>query len=225
LYVNGESGEGILTAREGVMFRGDGHIDGENDFKEQPPSESHWVSEYAEDQNFIRTNCLLVNGRAVRTPVNLEKNQWRLTLSEGMHGLAMHIPRGAPLKKAECEESLRGAYRFFRRYFPGQPFETFYCGSWLLEANMRHILPPASGIVQFLDLFRLYPLGMNAWSFIDRVFGVEPTTVKDVREFARTADRSTSLRRAVVDYWLSGGQLGSAGGVIHISDLKMRTDE
>jgi len=131
----------------------------------------------------------------------------------------MHIPRGANLSHAECIDSLRNAWRFFHKLKSDIRFETFNCGSWLLDANLQHVMPPSSGIVAFQKLYRLYPLPGSAWSFIDRVFGADPTEVSDVRAFALTADRSTSLMRGIADYWLAGGRLSSSGGIIHQYDV------
>jgi hypothetical protein len=89
----------------------------------------------------------------------------------------------------------------------------------MLEGNLRQILPPSSGLVQFLSLFRRFPLKASSWSFLNRAFGVDPASVDDLAAFARTADRSTSLRRGIANYWLAGGHLSSAGGIIHQYDL------
>jgi hypothetical protein len=222
LYTDDTTGECAMIAEDGVTFRGDGlmpYEEGSPGRANMPPCESHWVSAFAEDERHVRANCLLVDGRAIQTPVALDKKTWRLALAKGMHSLNMHIPRGKSLTRADCINSLREAWRFHRALYPEQPFETFDCGSWMLETKMRDILPPSSGLAQFISLFRCYPLKGSSWSFLHRVFGVEPTSVDDLAAFARTADRSTSLRRGIADYWLAGGSLTSAGGIIHQYDL------
>jgi len=218
LFVDDATGEAILTSQPGVSFRGDGHVDGQNGVFSP---ETRWKSESHEDSDFIRTNCLFVNGRAIRTPVALDKKIWRVALESGRFGLEMHIPRGERLTRADCVESLREAWRFHKKFFPERAFEAFYCGSWLLDSCVQNFLPPDSGIVTFQKLYRLYPIDGDEWSFFDRGFGAaDPETeLKDVMKFARGADRSTSLRRGVADYILAGGRLHSGAGVIHQYDL------
>ena len=219
VFVCDTTGEIIMSAQSGIVFRGDGLIDGGNELGQNKPCESYWESKTYETNDTVESNCLLVDGRAIQAKISLDKKIWRLALDKDIYGLEMHIPRGRPLYRNECIESLREAWRFYRAYFPDKAFEAFYCGSWLLDANIKHILPPASGIVQFLSLYRLYPLPGTPWSFVDRAFDTDPTTITDIMAFARTADRGTGLRRAVADYILAGGSLSSAGGVIHQYDL------
>ena len=216
VFAEDATGEIMITAQNGVRFRGDGLLDLEGKTEEDG---GYWLSETSREKNHIVSNCLLVNGRAVRTPVKINLNIWREAFSEGSYGLEMHIPRGAGLTRPDCIGSLREAWRFFHKLFPDKHFETFYCGSWLLDNRMQHILPPGSGIVEFQKLYRLYPLPGSEWPFLDRVFGADPTTITDLKQFAQTADRNTSLRRGVADYWLAGGRLSPAGGIIHHYDL------
>jgi len=222
LFVDDATGEIILTAENGITFRGDGlmdYDDGSPGKALMPACESHWTSEYDDDGRHIRANCLLVNGRAVRTSLLLDKAAWRPALNKGGFSLNIHIPRGQSLTREACVASLRDAWRFFRTFFPDRRAETFDCGSWMLETKLQDILPPSSGLVQFLLLFRRYPLKTSSWSFLHRIFGAEPTSVSDLAAFARTADRGTALRRGVADTWLAGGHLTSAGGIIHQYDL------
>jgi len=216
VFVDDVTGEVKVIARAGIAFRGDGLIDGQNDID---CPESRWISEYDEDTDAVRGNCLLVNGRAIRTPVMLKKTHWRQVLEEGQNRLEIHIPQGKPFTRKDCVDSLRNAWRFYRRFFPDQIFETFTCGSWLLDPCMQNILPPSSGIIQFQKLFHIYPVAGSEWSFLDRGFEVDPESVDDIKVFARKADRSTSLRRGMVGYWLAGSRLHPAAGVIHQYDV------
>ena len=228
VFANDSSGEVILTCREGIAFNGDGRTcltDGNNSAsgnlieKNQVFPEGSWKSEYAEDTEKAAANCLFVNGRAIRTQVLLDKAVWRQVLQEGLFRLEVHIPSGARLNSPECTDSMQKAWQFFHKYFPDRPFETFTCNSWLLETEMQNFLPPSSGIIQFQKLFRLYPTPGTGRSFISRVFGVDPETAGDIKEFARTADSGTGLRRGMAGYWLAGGNLRETGGIIHQYDL------
>ena len=221
VFVDDITGEIVLTAQPGRRFRGDGRCDYDGRTTEH---DSYWESELTEDDNFVRSNCMFVNGRAIQTPVVLDKKVWRLALEEGIYGLDMHIPVGKGLNHDDCVSSLREAWRFFRQVFPNRPFETYYCGSWLLDPELQKILPPSSGIVQFQKLYRLYPISGSAWSFLGRGFGVDTDKLESIIKegvvnFARTADRSTSLRRGMADFWLAGGELHGAAGVIHQYDV------
>jgi len=216
VFADDATGEVVAAAQNGVRFRGDGLLDLEG---KTEADGGYWLSETSRDGNIFTGNCLLVNGRAVRTPVKIDLNIRREAFAKGSYGLEMHIPRGAGLTRAGCIDSLREAWRFFHKLYPDTHFEAFFCGSWLLDNRMQHILPSGSGIVEFQKLFRLYPLPGSEWPFLDRVFGVDPTTVTDIKLFAQHADRDTSLRRGIADYWLAGGRLSPAGGVIHQYDL------
>ncbi|MCL2647690.1 MAG: acyltransferase domain-containing protein [Phycisphaerales bacterium] len=224
VFVNNATSEVIVTAKAGVAFRGDGLIDGQNGIFSP---ENRWVSECDEDERQIVTNCLFVNGRAVRTPVVLDKNIWRIVLEAGMNVLDVHVPERkgeeGRLTRSVCMDSLRAALHFFDQYFPDRPIETFYCGSWLLDVEMQSFLPPLSGIVQFQKLFHLYPAAGSDREFIYRAFDIHRsevnTALDNIVAFAQSADRSTSLRRGIADHWLSGGRLHPAAGVIHRHDL------
>jgi len=220
VFINDTAGEIILTAKSGVAFRGDGLIDGQNNIFSP---ETRWLSKCDEDDAKVVTNCLFTNGHAVRTPLALDKSVWRVVLESGMNVLDMHIPEGPSLTQSACTESMRAACRFFDHYFSDRPIETFYCGSWLLDAEMQSFLPPLSGIVQFQKLFHIYPEPGSDREFIYRVFDIRRSDVKaaldDVMAFAKSTDRSTALRRGIADHWLAGGRFHPAGGVTHRSKL------
>ena len=212
VFVDDITGEVVLTARGGEKFSGSGLV--------SDKGEGCWTSEYDEDADRVNANCLLVNGRAVRTKVSLDKKVWRPVLFDGAYRLEVHIPGGARLLRADCLESMQKAWQFFHQYFPDKHFEAFTCESWLMGTAMQNFLPPSSGIVRFQKLFSIYPVAGSGDSFIQRIFCVDPKTVNDVISFARTADRSTGLRRGAADYLLSGGRLCEAAGVIHQYDMQ-----
>lgn len=74
------------------------------------------------------------------------------TLAAGDTTVDVHIPSSGPLEQKACQDSFAQAEAFFRPYFPGKPIP-LVCTSWLLAPYHREILPPDSGIRQFMEFF------------------------------------------------------------------------
>lgn len=83
----------------------------------------------------------------------------------------MHVPSSGPLTMAECMDSFKKAYAFYRKDFPEGPIP-FTCCSWLLFPEHERMLPRTSHIRQFQSLFEILewgydPEGGDLW----RIFG------------------------------------------------------
>ncbi|HIT53774.1 MAG TPA: DUF5596 domain-containing protein [Candidatus Fimivicinus intestinavium] len=125
--------------------------------------------------------------------------------------LYIHIPKGAPLDREACLDSIRQAKAFFPRYYPEFDFQGFYTSSWLLDPRLKQLLPSGSRILQFQKLF-------------DRVYTREDHSRAAIRFLWYRHDRNfaafpeqTSLQRSVKQYLLNGGALGETCGMIPLS--------
>ncbi|MFF7979253.1 acyltransferase domain-containing protein [Streptomyces sp. NPDC007901] len=115
--------------------------------------------------------------------------------------LNLHIPDFlGPLTSAAFDHSLARARDFFTRYFPEESPAVATCHSWLLDPQLRRLLPAHSNIVRFQERFRPgwedpEPADTTPVGF---VFGVPDLPVADL-------PRRTSLERTVGDHLRAGG--------------------
>lgn len=138
---------------------------------------------------------------------NYRKNG--IVLNKGDKVYSFHIPStGVKLDKPNRFESYRKAYDFYGYSEKGGVI-FLVCHSWLLHEGLRKILPPASNILDFMNDF-------------DIISSTEQETFKDSwRVFGKYHNlppeqlpKDTSLRKAIAEYLMSGGKLGTGYGVI-----------
>jgi len=154
-------------------------------------------------------------GRIAEHQVDVTPAAWEQVLAPGDPVVHLHIPAGSPMDFDACGESLRAALRFFPRHFPEQPFAAFACSSWLLDPVLAELLPAGSNIVRFQREVYLLPSSSNGRSTMERVFGSVPSSRDEVERLPR----DTTLRRAIVDHLLAGGQVGSGRCILFPQDL------
>ena len=58
--------------------------------------------------------------------------------------LSTHIPRTGPLTPSSVDAALAAATTFFASYFPDYPTRDFFCESWLLDPQLRTLLPDSN---------------------------------------------------------------------------------
>ncbi|MBA2950994.1 DUF5596 domain-containing protein [Streptomyces sp. PSKA28] len=115
--------------------------------------------------------------------------------------LNLHISdfRG-PLSPAACDQSLALAREFFPRHFPEERYEAAVCHSWLLDPQLKRLLPEESNIVRFQKRFRVAyeetePADSDPVAF---VFGDPDLPVAEL-------PRRSSVERAIGDHLRAGG--------------------
>ncbi|SDR99746.1 hypothetical protein SAMN04488543_0891 [Friedmanniella luteola] len=112
-----------------------------------------------------------------------------------------HIPRSGPLDPAAVDASFARAAEFFPTHFPDRPVTDFWCRSWLLDPALAAALDPASNMARFQSRWRLYgepmPGDDDALFFCFARRGVVDRAA---------LPRETSLQRAILDRWASGGR-------------------
>jgi hypothetical protein len=199
----------LALAGDGLRFRADGQLDGAGGVIDP---DTAWIAHFDLGESDIRGVPISPFGAAQREEVRLSRADWQPALSPGDPVLHLHIPAGGPMDFDACGQSLQQALEFFSRHFPQQPFVAFACSSWLLDAQLEQMLPPASNLVRFLRETYLLPARSGGAGTLERVFGaasIDP----------HTAPRDTTLRRAIADHLLAGGHLRGARCFLFPRDL------
>lgn len=134
-----------------------------------------------------------------------------LPIPNGAPCLYIHIPKGEPLEREACLDSLRQAEAFFPRYYPDFAFQGFITHSWLLDPRLRELLPARSRILQFQELFEIIHVDNDDSHAAKRFIWYR--TGGDIAAYPE----DTSLQRAVKRYLLDGGELGETFGMIPLN--------
>lgn len=118
----------------------------------------------------------------------------------------IHIPSGGKLTRANCCQSLQDANGFFEKYFPEIQIHGFCTGTWLLDPELRKVLPSDSNIVSFGALFHLLTsTNANDRQLLERAFGSA--------EWSQ-CKANNSLQKAILNHHNSGGEFRSTAGFI-----------
>lgn len=205
-----KNGAVIVLSKPGIRYRGDGQVDGTNDIYDC--SGNNWTSIFYEDENFIYGNPILPDGYAVSDTKKLDKNLWKMVMTEGDRILDIHIPAGKKLSHESCGKSMQLAADFFAKYFPEYNPVAFHSDTWLFDSQFQEILPSTSNIVKFQREFYLYPYLSGDDYALRRIFGAVPDDMKN-------AAKNTSLQQAVIDYYSTGGRIRALRGFILMQDL------
>lgn len=119
--------------------------------------------------------------------------------------ISMHIPSDAGFSDAAVEKSLEAARAFFARYYPETEGAPYVCHSWLLDSQLRAMLPESANIIKFQNRFDICGEGEQGDDFAQWVFQTRSTRYEDYPE-------DTTLRRNMKRHLLSGGAVRNAYG-------------
>lgn len=133
---------------------------------------------------------------------HLAKSEWKPVYIPGDNGLKVHIPYGERLTKEACEDSYAKAREFFPRCFPEIDYKGFHLFCWMLSPDLRDILSPDSGIIQFQNKYTVFPAKDNAVDTIMYAFSVKEQDVPTVDK--NTLPEDNTLRRGVKKKLLEG---------------------
>lgn len=122
---------------------------------------------------------------------------WDLVLEPGVPVLDMHIPAGTKIDVRGVAHAIRDAYRFFETLRPDlAPVGS--CGeAWLLDPQMRQLLPNNVGLHGIQMACSLYPSTLREEKTITRLFGPDVTRA-DLPSIR--FEGMTSLHRAVIAF-------------------------
>lgn len=128
-------------------------------------------------------------------------DQGNVLLKKGDAVINMHIPEDGPMDIGECRKSMERMRAFFSEYRKDYDWKGFLCESWLLDSQLRQMLPENSNIIKFQDMGYHFDLSENE-DTIFRVFGTrDPETVEN----------PTTLQRNMLAFIKSGGVFRSGG--------------
>lgn len=126
------------------------------------------------------------------------KAQWELIARPGDKCLAMHLPKGADIKKENVQRACAAAFEIIGKSYPDYIGAPVQCASWLLDPGVEDLLGPDSNVVRFGKMFARCPgksPGRAANSF---VFPGRYEKDEDLPE-------DTRLQRALKQHYLNGG--------------------
>lgn len=136
----------------------------------------------------------------------------KIILSPGDQVINLHIPEDGPMHMEECLESMRRMVKFFTEYRPQIDWKGFLCESWLLDTQLRAMLPENSNIIKFQDMgIHYYVCETNDSVF--RIFGTPETDPDSVKN-------PTSLQRNAAEFIRNGGKFIEEGMFISKSILE-----
>lgn len=122
-------------------------------------------------------------------------------LEPGDPVINLHIPEDGPMRIGDCLDSMRRMEKFFSAYRPDFPWRGFLCESWLLDRQLRSMLPENSNIVRFQDLGTHYLIHETDEPLF-RIFGTsDPDAV----------NAPTSLQRNAAQFLRDGGRFMEEG--------------
>ena len=138
-------------------------------------------------------------GNLCFTPVTLDLTQYEKVLGAGDDVLSVHIPEKGRMTKELVDEAFALADSFFSAYYPEKKFKAYVCSSWLLNSDLREMLPAESNILQFQSRFRAAITSTNWYSIYWHVFGVENFVPLD------TLTPRNSFQQGMLD-WVKAGK-------------------
>lgn len=122
-------------------------------------------------------------------------------LQAGDAVINMHIPEDGPMDIDECKKSMERMRTFFEKYRKDYNWKGFLCESWLLDRQLRDMLPENSNIIKFQDLGYRYDISETEGT-VFRVFGTQdPESIKN----------PTSLQRNALSFMKAGGKFRCEG--------------
>lgn len=145
-------------------------------------------------------------GRLTCTPVILPLAEYGQVLAPGDDAVSVHIPAGGKLSPAEVADSFERARKFFAKFFPQIAFKAFVCESWLLDTNLRQLLPATSNILAFQNEFRVVTLAEDDVSLFMFIFDTEK---KPLNELLPT----TPFQQSILNHVKNGGEIHFGTGI------------
>lgn len=209
VFRHNETGRVIALSGEGVIYRGDGFVDGSNDIYDRSGS---FIAEYIVTDEEISGHAVLPSGIAAREMVCLDAHEWTEVLKKGDPVLDVHIQEGSKLDHSLCGKSLSMAIDFFDRHYPELEFKAFTCFSWLLDPQLQQLLKKEANIVRFQKEFYLYPVFSDETQALERVFKHQGINVD-------AASAGTVLQKKIIEFMSTGKKLQEGGMFLLKEDL------
>ena len=122
-------------------------------------------------------------------------------LTEGDPVINLHIPEDGRMDMKSCGISMQRMSNFFAEYRPDYAWKGFICESWLLDTQLKSMLPENSNIRKFISLGYHYDLNESDGA-IFRIFGsADPQKIEN----------PTTLQRKAAEFIKAGGEFKCGG--------------
>lgn len=153
-------------------------------------------------------------GIAERKQMTIVWDDYEPVLAEGLPVINVHIPQGEPLIQEDVHQSLINALRFFTREGHPTPFHAFICKAWVLDPQFDIILRRPSNILDYQDLFHLYPVVRNEQAGLRSIYGPHIN-----RDLPQDWAQETTLQRSLLQFRNQGYRHTEGGGYILRDEL------
>ena len=189
------SGETVALAHEIALHR-DGFALGSFGYTDE---EGSYYAEVTETEDAYVGYRVLENGFVAREKTALPKGEYTPVLRRGDPIVSLHIPPDGSLSEEAVDETLEETKAFLLRYFPDYEYKAFYCGSWLLDPQLREIVGEDSNIAKFGKRFAPVTVKSGGRAVMNFVF---LTLSKEVDLAA--LPENTRLERGLKRHYLDG---------------------
>ena len=192
----------IRVALPGYKYTEEGYI-GENGAGEAPL--------YEVKDNVLYCRIYGDDGRLCPDVFRLPLSEYDLFLKHGDPVFGIHIPAEGKLSEDAVDESLALAKKIsaIEEALPRK----FMCTSWLLDPQLRLILPPESNIIKFQKRFRPISTWINGFSLYKHIFEVAPCPIEALVP-------KNSFQKAILDSLKSGRPMRHGHGFLDIKGEK-----
>lgn len=160
---------------------------------------------YKEKYNIYRTK----DGEILFAEEKEAKEDWECLLQKGDRIVSIHIPASGPLKKELCIDSFRRMRAYLAEYRKDIDYKAVRCSSWLLDPQLKEILPSTSNILAFQTLGHVKGSGTYETETIGRVFGE-----KGAAEGINAVPHKTDMQKRLAKFASDGGRFDN--GVMFI---------
>jgi hypothetical protein len=149
-------------------------------------------------EGFVRAHVIDTRRASVHfaSLVTFDARNWETLLEPGSAMMEMHIPADAPLDMTAFVQSQRRAESIFARIHSRKAAGCFG-DAWLLDPQVREMMPDNFGIAAFQSAVSLLPGGIPEAKTIRRFFGANATRASIATQ---ASEGMTSLQRAIVRF-------------------------
>jgi len=159
-----------------------------------------WRADVCENDTAWSGHPYNEKGLVEQTTVTLWRNEWHKVLEYGDPIVGLHIPADGRLDESAIDETLVRAKEFLKIYYPDYAYKGFYCGSWLLDPQLEHLLGPESNIVRFGKRFAPLTTRSDGNAVFDFVLLKPDPQNVDISSLPE----GTRLERALKAHYLAG---------------------
>jgi hypothetical protein len=152
---------------------------------------------------------ILASGHPRQDVTSLPAAEWEPVFSPGDPVVRVHITLGERMPADACRLSLAMAVDFLAKHFPEHRYRSFSCDSWLMDPQLKDLLPPGGNIARFQELFSLFPLQFSDGDVFRFAFDLYERP-SDLRLLPERSSMHTALKAHLVN----GGHILCAGGYI-----------